>query len=213
MKTYKGNIKIDSSNCQDWNKKLKDCEEITGYLSIYSQAKLDNLKSVGGYLSIYSRITEKLIKQLYFHNPKNHWYINDQQSEWIYSKTGKFTYQISDIEFPKGLFDKIRKGELSAQEVFAIENTEQRRIAYERMDKIKMKDLKTKVLSKGKEGKYPIRVVEITFDGFDDPFRYLNCFCPSTGREYYIETQQSDWKLAKAKSFGHDKPIKYKKEW
>ena len=109
MKTYEGNILIDSSNYEQWNEKLKDCEKITGYLSIYSQAKLDNLKSVGGnlyinsqakleapelksvggYLYINSRISEKLIKQLYFHNSKKTWYINDQQSEWIYSKLGK----------------------------------------------------------------------------------------------------------------------------
>ena len=55
MKTYEGNILIDSSNYEQWNEKLKDCEKITGYLYIYSQAKLDNLKSVGGYLSIYSQ--------------------------------------------------------------------------------------------------------------------------------------------------------------
>ena len=75
-----------------------------------------------------------------------------------------------------------------------------------------MKDLKTKILSRGKEGKYPIRVVEITFDDSDKPFRYLNCFCPSTGREYYLETEEIKWQMAKAKSFGLEK-IKFTKEY
>jgi len=50
-----------------------------------------------------------------------------------------------------------------------------------------------------------MRIVSFSIKGFDQPFKYLNCFCPSTGREYYLETQQDKCEMAKSKSFGMDK--------
>lgn len=37
---------------------------------------------------------------------------------------------------------------------------------------------------------------------FDSPFYFLNCFCQSTKREYFIETRETDCWKAKQKSFG-----------
>lgn len=71
---------------------------------------------------------------------------------------------------------------MTPQEIFKIENTELRRIAYEYMDKSKMKKLKDyKVLDKAKD-KYGNRmqIVEFKVNGFKDPFKYYQCICPSS---------------------------------
>jgi hypothetical protein len=159
------------------------------------------------------------MKCLWENNKKKKWYVNDKCPDWLLSQEGDFTYKIDDIDFDKKLFDGVRKGHLAAQEVFAIENAEQRRVAYTRMDKTKMAQLKDfKVISTAKDGKdingktLKAEVVSFKMPGYDDPFRYLHCFCHSTGREYYIETQEDDVKKAKARSFGLD-ALKFGKEW
>ncbi|MES2592362.1 MAG: hypothetical protein V4608_10785, partial [Bacteroidota bacterium] len=50
MKKYIGNLIIEEGDVRDFSK----LEEVTGYLSIYSNASLNALTSVGGDLSIYS---------------------------------------------------------------------------------------------------------------------------------------------------------------
>jgi len=120
-------------------------------------------------------------------------------------------YYLNGVQIEKDLFDKIPK--MKASDVFKIGNTEQRRVVYEIMDKAKMKSLKNyKTLSKAKDGKYWMKVVEFNIDGFREPFRYLNCKCPSTGREYFLETEESDCRTAKAKSFGFNN-INFTREW
>ena len=170
-------------------------KSVGGGLSIYSNASLnaDALKSVGGGLSIYSKIDEKLERQLWENNQ---------------------TYYINNIQFDKKLFTAIRLGQLSAQQVFAITNTEQRRVAYEKMDKGKMAELPNlKVLDEAKD-KYgfPQRVISFTVEGFNKPFLYYRCVCPSTEREYYLETKQLTCAAAKSKSFGFDE-IEFTEEW
>ena len=49
-------------------------------------------------------------------------------------------YYLNGVEFNKEWWAKISKGELSAEEIFAIDNIEHRRVAYELMDKTKMVD-------------------------------------------------------------------------
>ena len=56
MKIYKGNVDITKANQKEWEEKLKDVEKISGYLSVYSDAKLDALKSVGGSLWVNSNV-------------------------------------------------------------------------------------------------------------------------------------------------------------
>ena len=287
-KIYQGNIKITSENVADWEKKLKGIEQITGYLSIYSNASLPALKSVGGYLSIYSnaslkadalksvggdlsinsnaslpalksvggylyvnsnaslpalksvggdlsinsnaslpalksvggdlsinsKINEKLEKQLWENNTKNKWRLSDMCSDWLLSQTGKIDYYINRVQFDKKLFDAVRHGELSAQQVFAISNMEHRRIAYEKMDKAKMAELPgLQVLDESKD-KYGLnqRIISFTLEGFNKPFLFYHCICPSTGREYYLETKQKTCAVAKAMSFGLPQ-IEFTEEW
>ena len=57
-------------------------------------------------------------------------------------KGGAERYFLHGVSFEKEWWTKIVKGKLSAEEVFAIDNLEHRRIAYEYLDKSKMKALK-----------------------------------------------------------------------
>ncbi len=208
-----------------------------GYTSINSGAQVPRLTTIrsGGDTSINSgapRLTTiRSGKELYVFtelNPgteirlwKNHrnnkWHLSDQSSEFLLSQKGEIKYQIANVSFDDGkeLFDKIRKDELMAQEVFAIENTEQRRIAYERMDKSKMKELKGFTVLDEHIDNYgnPEKIIQFSIEDFDIPFIYFNCFCPSTKREYFIETDQLTCLLAKARSFGFDKEIRFSEEW
>jgi hypothetical protein len=198
------------------NVELKALKSVGGYLSINSNVELKALKSVGGYLYINSNISHSLEVRLYKNNKNKKWQVNDEVSEWLLAQKGNFRYFIRNVEFSKELFDKVRKDKLSAQEIFAITNTEQRRIAYEKMDKIKMKDLKDyEVLDEIKNDGYgySIKIISFKVDNFDEPFIYFNCFDPSTGREYFLQTQEKTCLKAKNKSFGFDEDIEWIKEW
>ncbi len=181
----------------------KSLKSVGGYLYINSQAKLEakSLKSVGGYLSInspISRRTNELINRLLKERKKRKLYINR-------------------VNFKKSLFNKVRLDKLTAQEVFALENMEQRRIAYQLMDKTKMKKLKDyKVVDKVEKDDYgyPMRIISFQVKGYDTPFKFLNCFCPSEGREYFLETDKDKCVEAKYGSFGLDyKKYKFSKEY
>ena len=230
MNKYNGNVQVTKDNQADWAKRLKDVEEISGYVRAYQGATLTlpklttvsgyvvadqgatltlpKLTTVSGYVQLFARLPE-LEKQLFHYNHKNRFDVNELCTEWMLSQTGNIHYYISRFEFPKCMFDKIRKGQLTAQEVFSIDNVEQRRVAYERMDKVKMKDLKDyKILeSKLDNQGNAMQVVSFSIDGYSNPFKYLNCICPSTKREYFIETKQDTCELAKAKSFGMDEIV------
>jgi len=183
-------------------------------LSIYSNVSLPNLKSVGGDLYIYSKLNIATERKLWKNNHKNRWHLSNNSSEWLLSREGNIVYQIENINFPKELFDKIRKDMLTAEEVFLIENIEQRRIAYQKMNKIKMKSLPNyQVLDAAVDNyKNKMEIVSFNISGYNSPFKYLHCVCPSTGREYFLETQQDKCLLAKAKSFGLEE-IQFDAEW
>jgi len=230
LKSIGGNLSINSQA------KLDNLKSIGGYLSINSQAKLDNLKSVSGDLYIYSqaKLEAKNLKSVSWDL-----YINSQAKldnlksvsgnlsinspiakstnklidRLIKSKQKRRLY-INNVEFEKSLFNKVRRDELSASQVFSLKNIEQRRIAYEIMDKAKMKKLKSfKVLDK-KTDKYghEMKIVVFKIKGFEKEFKYLNCICPSTQREYFLETQSNKCQLAKARSFGLEK-VNFIKEY
>jgi len=120
---------------------------------------------------------------------------------------GTGIYSINGVSFDKKLWEKVVGDKLTAQQVFAIENTEQRRVAYELMDKLKMKKLKNyEVLDhrdSDEQGKMD-EIVQFNVDGFDEPFLYYHCECPTTGRRYFIQTEEKTCSKAKAKSFGVD---------
>ncbi|MCK9578814.1 hypothetical protein M0R01_05025, partial [bacterium] len=213
LKSVGGSLSINSQA------KLDSLKSVGGYLSIYSQAKLEapNLKSVGCSLSIYSKISEHLTKVLLENHSTHQWYLNEKVPErLLQAKLTRVTYKILDVGFDKALFDKVRKDKLTAQEVFGLENLEQRRIAYQFMDKTKMKDLKKfKALKTVKNDGYgyKMQTVQFEIEGFTKPFIYLNAFCPSTGREYFIETDKTDPWEAKMGSFGLDKNVRFAKEY
>ena len=122
---------------------------------------------------------------------------------------------INDVELPFEWFEKIRKDTLTPEEVFAIDNVEHRRIAYEMMDKTKMKSLKDyKVLDKGidEKGK-KVEIVSFTIQNMNEPLLFYHCFDSSTDREYYIQTDKKTWKGAKARQFGFDEEVQFINEW
>jgi hypothetical protein len=91
---------------------------------------------------------------------------------------------------------------------------EQRRVAYEKMDKVKMAELPDlKVLDESLD-KYGLnqRIISFNIDGFNKPFLFYHCICPSTAREYYLETKQNNCAAAKSKSFGLEN-IEFTEEW
>ena len=61
---------------------------------------------------------------------------------------------------------------------------------------------------------YPMKVVSFTVPNVKEPLKYLNCFCPTTGREYFIGTKEDRCKEAKTQSFGFfSTDLKFIKEW
>ena len=235
-KIYEGNVKIDSSNVKEWKKKLSGFTKISGDLYISSNCTLPQLTSVGGYLYIYSNCTvdlpqltsvggnlfinsknEELEKRLWKKCKKNKWYISEHSSEYIIkAKPTNAIYRLNNVEFTREWFLKILNGKLSASQVFAIDNIEHRRIAYEFMDKSKMKALKDyKVLDEVKDDGYgfPMRIVSFTVQNMKTPLLFFNCHCPSTGREYFIGTDKNICAQFKTSAFGVDNDAVFEKEW
>ena len=127
---------------------------------------------------------------------------------------GTAIYKLNGVTFEKEWWDKIVNDKMTAQEVLAIDNTEHRRIAYEYMDKTKMKKLKGyKVLDKVKDDGYgnPMKIISFEIPKIGT-IKYLNCFCPSSGREYYLGTDKDTCWSAKNSSFGLE-DVKWVKEW
>ena len=135
----------------------------------------------------------------------------------IFWQGGEEIYYINGVNFEKKWWTKIVKDKFKAEEVFAIDNLEHRRIAYQYMDKIKMKSLKDyKVLDEVANDGYgnPMKVISFTVKNVNEPLKYLNCKCPSTKREYFIGTAEDKCWSAKAKSFGFEEnDIEWCKEW
>ena len=130
-------------------------------------------------------------------------------------KDGTKIYKLNGVEFDKKWWNKIVKDTMKPETIFAIDNLEHRRIAYEFMDKSKMKSLKNySVLDEVKDDGYgfPMKVVSFTVKNVNEPLKYLNCFCPSTGREYFIGTSKDKCIEAKNASFGLE-DIEFVSEW
>ena len=110
--------------------------------------------------------------------------------------------------------NRILQDKLTAEEVFSIDNIEHRRIAYEYMDKKKLLDLKDyKVLNKVVDNyDKEMKIIEFKVPNVTDKLLFLNVYCPSTNREYFIQTDVKNSTKAKAKSFGLEK-VKWIEEW
>jgi hypothetical protein len=127
---------------------------------------------------------------------------------------GTEIYKLDGVTFDKRWWTKIVKGKLKASEVFAIDNLEHRRIAYEYMDKSKMKEFKDyKVLDEQIDEKgNTMKIVSFTVQKMDEPLKFYNCICPSTGREYFIGTDKNTCAEAKSGSFGLE-DVEFVEEW
>ena len=198
LKELSDNLKVggDLSCYNNHLKELPDNLRVGGDLYCYNNhlKELPNNLKVSGDLSCFNNQLKKLPDNL---------------------KVGGDLYPfkntcLNNIE----LVNKILGDKLTAEEVFNIENTEYRRVAYENMDKIKMKKLKNyKVLDKVEDDGYGYPMKIISFQVRELTLKYLNVFCPSTGREYYLETQKVTCKEAKARSFGLDKDAVFDREY
>jgi hypothetical protein len=127
---------------------------------------------------------------------------------------GTEIYSIDGVTFDKEWWDKIANDRMTPDEIFAIDNVEHRRIAYQHMDKAKMKSLKDfKVLDEQIDTKgNPMKVISFTVQNMDEPLKFYNCICPSTGREYFLGTDETTCVKAKNKSFGLD-DCEFINEW
>ncbi len=216
LKTYKGNVEITKENSEQMEKKFLYTEIIDGsvYVRENAKASFPNLKQSG---YVYVRNGDvKLEKQLWKIASKNKWYVSEKSSEWLLSQKGDFVYRLNNVEFSKEWFDKIRKDQLSPEEVFAIDNIEHRRVAYEFMDKTKMKQLKDyKVLDEKIDDKgNPMKILSFTIQNMREPLKFYDCFCPSSKREYFLQTDKDSCDKAKAGMFGFkENEAEFMEEW
>jgi len=125
-------------------------------------------------------------------------------------------YCLQGIKFEEKWWKKIVGDEMTPEEVFAIDNQEHRRIAYEYMDKAKMKTLKDfKILEEVKDDGfgYPMKIISFSVKNVNEPLIFLNCHCPTSGREYFIATKETNCQKAKMTSFGLSDNDKFNDEW
>ena len=143
-------------------------------------------------------------------------FINENSCKFIIDENVENAiYKLNDNTFSREWFLKIKYDQLSVDEVFAIDNIEHRRLAYQFMDKLKMKSLSDyKILDEVKDDGYgyPMRIVSFTVQKMKDPLLFYNCHCPSTGREYFLGTNQKTCIEAKLQSFGIEEG-EFIKEW
>ena len=76
-----------------------------------------------------------------------------------------------------------------------------------------LKDFKVldeKIDEKGKQ----MKILSFTIQKMKEPLKFYNCFCPSSGREYFIGTDKNTCQEAKAACWGFgSEEIKFVEEW
>lgn len=77
-----------------------------------------------------------------------------------------------------------------------------------------MKDLKDyKVLDEEIDTKWNImKIISFNVQNMKDDLIFYNCICPSTKREYFVQTNKLKCKQAKDSSFGLDN-VEFVNEW
>jgi len=122
----------------------------------------------------------------------------------------------STVNFADNLeiVNKVLNNNITVEEVFNIENIEQRRVVYQLLDKSKILELNNYIVLDETIDQYnnKMKIIRFTVDDYKEPFLYLQCICPSTGRKYLLETKQVDCNSAKSASFGLTN-INFNKEW
>ena len=128
---------------------------------------------------------------------------------------GTEIYKLHGVKFEKEWWEKIVNDTMTPEEIFAIDNLEHRRIAYEYMDKTKMKQLKDyKILDEQIDEKgNQMKIISFKVKGIDEPIKYYNCICPTTKREYFVGTDKDTCQEAKLTSFGLDDDNQFVNEW
>ncbi len=181
-------------------------DKVSGYIYMQGCTGLTSVTFPKETGSIYMQGCTGLTSVTFPDKVSGYIYLDDKSSDYLLSlQHKKIICQLNDVNFDRKLFDSVRFGQLSAADVFSISNMEQRRVAYERLDKIKIKELDGLTVVDRIEDDgcgYPMQIISFTLPRVNQPFLYLNCFCPSSGREYYLETQETDCWTAKAASFG-----------
>ncbi len=117
---------------------------------------------------------------------------------------GEQIYYLHGVKFEKEWWEKIVQGKLSAEEIFAIDNVEHRRIAYEMMDKTKLKALKNfKVLDEKTDDKgKPMKIISFNIQNMKEDLIFYNCIDASTDREYFLQVKEKTCEKAKSAMFG-----------
>jgi uncharacterized protein (UPF0305 family) len=186
---------------------------VSGSVYVWENARFiaPQLKIIKNNIFIKNNIVAE--KQLWKKFSKNKWILNEGSSDWLIEQKGDFEYYLNDVQFTtREWYLKIKNDKLTASQVFTIDNIEHRRIAYEFMDKTKMKKLKGEILDE-KIDKYGNSLRIISFNIQNMELKFLNCFCPSTGREYFIGTEKKLSFEAKNASFGLDNNVEWVEEW
>jgi hypothetical protein len=127
---------------------------------------------------------------------------------------GEKLYYLRDVKFEKEWWERISKGKMSAEEVFAIDNIEHRRIAYELMDKSKMKDLNNfKILDEQVDGKgKKMKIISFNVQNMKEDLIFYNCLDASTDREYFLQRKEKECWKAKSMLFGLEE-CEWRNEW
>ena len=238
-KIYNGDVIVTADNQKMWEEKLKDVTKITGYIRAEQGATItipspvlaqtgDIRAEQGATITIPSPVlaqtggikiegNEGLEKQLWKTCKKSMWYITEKSSDFIIKANPQnASYKLNNVAFSREWFLKIKNNKLSPDKIFAIDNVEHRRIAYEFMDKVKMKSLKDyKILDDVTDDGYgyPMKIVSFTVQNMKEPLLFCNCHCPSTGREYFIGTNQITCRNFKSQSFGLPLNTTFSIEW
>ena len=132
-----------------------------------------------------------------------------------YIKNIKYCFIFQNLNWNDPVWiNKILKDELTPDEVFAIDNIEHRRIAYQYMDKTKMKQLKDyKVLDENTDmNGNKERIVSFTVQNMKESLKFLNVICP-TGREYFLGTDKDKCSEAQKALLGLDSDVEFIKRW
>ena len=70
-----------------------------------------------------------------------------------------------------------------------------------------------KILDEGVDEKGNIaKIISFTVQNMKEPLIFYNCFCPSSKREFFIQTEKKTWQEAKASSFGL-REVEWVNEW